>query len=133
MENWEKLIETILGKDCERNRENSIRFKEYLLKNLKLPVRVTGIEDFPWEERYVIGGFSKKEYNEMKKDNPSYTDEFDLLDIQDPNEHDDCIGKIRRISDGKVFVFGLSWLEAIDEDSSSFELLDTYSTWHCNY
>ena len=60
-------------------------------------------------------------------------DKYLLLDIKDPNEHDDCIGKIRRISDGKVFVFGLSWLEAIDEDSSSFELLDTYSTWHCNY
>jgi len=136
MDEWKEVeirIEKILGEDNERNRKNAIRFKNYLLENLILPIRITGIEDFPWEESYIIGYFSEKEYEVMKKTNPSYTDEFYLIDIQDPNEYDDCIAKIKRITDKKHFLYGLSWFETIDHDNEAFKILDAYSKWHCNY
>ena len=31
------------------------RYLDYLKKHLELPCQLTGIEDFPWEEFYVIG------------------------------------------------------------------------------
>ncbi len=102
MKNHEKRIRTILGDDSERNPENACRYRAYLTKHLPLPIRVTGIEDFLWEEPYVFGGWDQEEYKELKKSNPSYTDKFDLLDILDP-ERDDLIAVIRRIADGLTF------------------------------
>ena len=134
MDKCDKIIETVLGKNGNNRNEKNIEiFKNYLLAHLKLPVRVTGIEDFPWEERYVFGYGSQKEYANMKKDNPSYADEFDLLDIKDTARSDDLIGKIKRISDRKVFDFELSWLKAVDEKSNAFDLLNAYAIWHTNY
>jgi hypothetical protein len=127
------VIDTVLGTKSEKSRSTAKRFRRYLLDHLELPARVTGIEDFPWEEAYVFGVYSDKEYEAMKRDNPSFTDEFDLLDIEDPDEHDDCQAKTRRVADGKVFLMGLSWLEAVDKDSDTYRLLDAYSKWHCNY
>jgi hypothetical protein len=39
------------------------------------------MKDFSWEERYLLGGWDKKEYEELKKHNPSYTDEYDLVEL----------------------------------------------------
>ncbi|MGA9539376.1 MAG: hypothetical protein WBR24_26015 [Desulfobacterales bacterium] len=39
-------------------------------KNIEFPCIVTGLEDFPWEEKYVFGHGNKKEYEKLKKDNP---------------------------------------------------------------
>jgi hypothetical protein len=104
----------------------------HLKKHLSLPLRVTGIEDFPWEEPYVLGGWDRNEYEEMKKTNPSYTDKFDLIDILDP-ESDDLIAKIRRISDGRTFQMELSWLRCVDKKSPDYVTLNDYSVWHVNY
>ena len=100
---------------------------------LQLPVKVTGREDFPWEEPYVLGGWSKTEYAKLKKSNPSYTDSFDLLELLPPEENDDIQAKIKRVSDKKVFIIGLSWLQAEDEASKEFASLDDYGVWHANY
>jgi len=129
----EKRIRSILGDDNARTRRNAERYREYLLKNLLFPTIVTGAEDFPWEEPYVIGGWDKREYEKLKKTNPSYKDIFELQDLEPPDEFEDVLAKIKRISDGKVFRIGLSWLCAEDEDAKAFTLISDYGVWHTNY
>jgi len=133
VEDWELRIHEILGEDSERSEENAMRFSSHLTGNLRLPVKVTGREDFPWEEPYVLGGWSRTEYARLKKDNPSFTDSFELLELLPSAENDDVQAKIKRISDRKVFTIGLSWLQAEDESSKKFTLLDDYGMWHANY
>ena len=75
-------------------------YKDYLLKNIIYPCELTGIEDFSWEEFYLLGPGSKKEYNELKKVNPSYTDKFDLVSLEDEfDDYDGIIANVRRITD----------------------------------
>ena len=132
MNKWEKRIRDVLGEDSERCARNAQRWRSHLLKHLPLPIRVTGMEDFPWEEPYVFGLWDEKEYEELKKKQPSYTDTFDLVDISDPEEHDDLVAEIKRVSDGKVFTIGLSWLMTVDRNDPLYTTLNDYSIWHCN-
>ena len=57
----------------EKSTETIAKYLHYLKENIELPCIVTGIEDFPWEEKYVFGYGNKKEYEKLKKENPSYT------------------------------------------------------------
>ena len=132
MKDWERRIHAVLGDDAERNSESARRYRKYLKKHLTLPIQVTGIEDFSWEEPYVLGGWDQEEYTELKKAKPSYKDEFDLLDILD-TEDDDLIAKIRRVSDGKIFHMELSWLRCTDKKSPEYATLNDYSIWYVNY
>jgi len=133
MKNSQDRIHDILGDDNRRCASNSLRWRNHLRQRLPLPIRVTGIEDFPWEEPYVLGVLDKEEYQELKESQPSYKDEFDLLDIGEPEEHDDLVAEIKRVSDGKVFNIGLSWLRTIDKKDTLYNVLNDYSVWHCNY
>jgi len=136
----DKRIATILGKIEDLNFDETIDiFCEYLKTNLSLPCKVTGIEDFRWEEIYVFGYGDEEEYDLLKKTQPSYTDRYELLGIDRKGKSEwmlcwgDDIGAIvRRISDGKEFLLGLSELEAIDKKSKNYELLDDYSVWFVN-
>lgn len=103
MDEDDKRIHAILGNNNERNAQNLARYHSHLLKHLSLPLMVTGTDDFPWEEPYVIGGWDQQEYEELKKTNPSYTDTFELQGIGEPDEHEDIVAKVKRVSDGKVF------------------------------
>lgn len=116
-----------------RSGETALRYLSHLKRVLRLPLRVTGREDFPWEEPYVFGGWSVLEYKKLKKTNPSYIDIFDLVELVPAEEHDDVSGKIRRISDGRMFTIGLSWLTTVNEDIPEFQILDDYAIWHVNY
>ena len=133
MDMWQQRFRDILGEDDARCARNSLRWRAYLLKHLSLPILVTGIEDFPWEEPYVFGGWSQREYEELKKTQPSYTDTFELIDIDEPQAYDDLDAQVKRISDGKVFKIGLSWLRTADKDDPLYNTLNDYSVWHCNY
>ena len=110
----------------------------HLQATLQLPCEVTGIEDFQWEEKYVIGGWDPREYKRLKKTRPSYTDRFQLLAISRDGFDEwmmfseDIVAHVRRISDGRQFDLGLSELEATDRKSASFQLLDDYSVWFFN-
>ena len=109
-------------------------YRTYLLQHLTLPCRVTGREDFPWEERFVFGYGSKREYEELKKTNPSYKDHFDLLGFEEkPNENNGILAKVQRVRDKKQFVIGLDWLETVTEKSPNHLLLEDYSMWYVNY
>ncbi len=113
-------------------------FCEYLKAHLELPCEVTGIEDFRWEEGYVVGGWSQKKYERLKKTQPSYRDRFELLGIE-PGVFsewmlvdDDIAAHVRRISDGREFYLGLSELKATDRNSPNHQLLGDYSSWFVN-
>ena len=114
-------------------------FYEFLKTNLTLPGEVAGIEDFRWEEIYIFGPGNKKEYAQLKKTQPSYTDRYELLEIVRNAEspwtmcYEEDIGAcVRRISDGKKFLLGLSELKAADRKSKHYQLLDDYSVWFVN-
>ena len=136
----DKRIASILGEIEDLYFDETIDiFYEYLKSNLSLPCKVTGIEDFRWEEIYVFGPGDQEEYDHLKKTQPSYTDRYELLGIDRKGKsewmlcwEDDIGANIRRISDSKEFLLGLSELEATDKKSKNYELLDDYSVWFVN-
>jgi len=130
--------EQILG-DADLDLDQAVEIMlEHLRANLVLPCEVTGGEDFQWEEPYVVGGLLPKEYKRLKKTQPSYTDTYQLLSIDRgrPSEwmmfDEDICARVRRVSDGKVFILGLAELDATDTSSRNFELLRDYRVWFVN-
>ncbi|TAG96870.1 MAG: hypothetical protein EAZ09_18515 [Oscillatoriales cyanobacterium] len=129
-----KIAKILHSKNIDVGIENLVRYLAYLKKNLRLPCNVTGREDFPWEEEYVIGDGSKKEYQRLKKTQPSYTDIFEIKQFKDSVHHDEGIlVEVKRLSDRKEFVLPLVDLVTSDEDSQNNEFLDDYSTWFINH
>ena len=136
----DKRIATILGENEDLDFEKAVEvFCEYLKSHLSLPCIVTGIEDFRWEEVYVLGPGDKAEYHHLKKTQPSYTDQYELLERDCEAESgwmlfwgQDIGADVRRISDGKKFLLGLSELKATDKKSTNYQLLDDYSVWFVN-
>jgi hypothetical protein len=119
----------------EKSTETIAKYLHYLKENIELPCIVTGIEDFPWEEKYVFGYGNKKEYEKLKKENPSYKDKFEILDfIVDEDYSDEQIFvSAKRISDQKEFILDLDYLNAVDKKSKNYQLLDDYAVWYVNY
>jgi hypothetical protein len=135
----DQRIEAILGGNLEMRFKAALGvFCEHLKAHLQLPCEVTGIEDFQWEERYVIGGRPLKEYERLKKTHPSYRDRYQLLGIeQDASSDwmlsdDDIAAHVRRISDGQEFDLGLAELKATDRESPNYQLLYDYAVWFAN-
>jgi hypothetical protein len=109
-------------------------YREYLVKHLSPGCLVTGIEDFPWEERFVFGEGDPVEYAKLKKTNPSYKDHFRIVDIlPQPSPDQDLVAHVERLSDGKQFEIELSYLEAEDSDSDDYMYLEDFSTWKVNW
>jgi hypothetical protein len=136
----DRRIEAILGGNWEMRFKAALGvFLEHLKAYLQLPCEVTGIEDFQWEERYVIGGWPLKEYEQLRKTRPSYRDRYQLLGIeQDASSEwmlsdDDITAHVQRISDGREFDLGLAELKATDRESPNHQLLDDYAVWFANY
>ena len=133
-------IAEITGDDEEATFDDHLdKFAEHLESSLKLPCDVTGIEDFRWEEYYVIGPGDPKEHERLRKNQPSYEDTFELLAIETGvvSEwmmfHDEAMaGRVRRKSDGKEFYLGLAEIEAVDKKSKNYELLNDYAVWFVN-
>jgi hypothetical protein len=111
----------------------------HLRANLQLPCEVTGIEDFRWEEPYVIGGRSPADYKRLKKTQPSYTDRYQLISISRDEDSEwmmfrceDIAARVRRVSDGREFILGLAELQPRDRKSQNYQLLDDYAVWFVN-
>lgn len=139
MDAQDKRIMEIVGDPVEADFDESIdAFYKYLKANLSFPCEVTGIEDFEWEEYYLLGGGDKAEYERLKKERPSYRDRYQLLNVHHSDESEwamgngDLVASVRRNSDKKKFVLGLSELKATDKKSKNYELLDDYSVWFVN-
>ena len=105
-----------------------------LKEHLEFPCQLTGIEDFPWEEYYVIGPGSKKEHERLRKTRPSYMDTYELLSFDDEVEPDSGIFvNVQRVSDKKKFTLMLADLEATEKKSKNNQLLDDFSVWFVNW
>lgn len=111
------------------------KFLVYLKQHIELPCQLTGSEDFGWEERYVFGHGSQKEYAELKKTRASYRDIFNLLDFEEDitDAHYGLLVNVRRAADRRKFTLPLADLKATDESSKNYELLDDYAVWFVNY
>lgn len=133
----EKRIELVFPKeisDISKRYETLELYQVFLEKNLDLPVKLTGIEDFSWEEFYIFGPGDKNEYEELKKKRPSYKDVFNLIRIDEYAEEDyGLFAKVTRISDRKRFLIPLADLKAVDKKSKNYQLLDDYAVWCVNY
>jgi hypothetical protein len=114
--------------------ESLTLYRDYLRKNLDMPCIMTGIEDFPWEEKYVFGYDDKTEYEALKKKQPSYTDTYELKRFEDLiDEGTGILVKVKRVNDNQRFVLDLASLKAVDESSRNYTFLDDYSVWFVNY
>jgi len=134
-EKQEKRIITILGtKKLDVTRKTLNTYLKYLKSHVEIPCRLTGIEDFEWEERYVFGFGSKKEYEELKKTQPSYKDKFHLIKFVDEIDdyYDGIFVHVQRVSDERKFVLPLADLKSTDRKSKNYQLLDDYSVWFVN-
>jgi len=135
----EERILTVIGNEDVEWDEAIRLWYGHLLSHLKLPCEVTGIEDFQWEEFYVVGPGSKTEYRKLRKNRPSYRDAFELTAVVVDSDSewsmfsDDLKAHVRRKADGKHFILGLSELKATNEDSHDYQLLHDYAVWHVNY
>lgn len=136
-EEQKKRIESIFHKKIDnisKRTETLEVYKQFLEEHLDFPVKLTGIEDFNWEEFYILGPGDEKEYEELKKKRPSYTDVFNLILIDEYFEEDyGLFAKVTRISDKKRFQIPLADLKAIDEKSKNYKILDDYSVWCVNF
>jgi hypothetical protein len=135
-----KRIEAIVGNGGTDTFEDQVAaFYKHLLGTLELPCDVTGSEDFRWEERYVIGGASRAEYERLRKTQPSYQDHYVLLAIEQGVwsewmlfQDDDISAHVRRKSDGKEFWRGLAELEAVQKRSHNAQLIHDFGVFFVN-
>ncbi len=131
----EKRIIAILGaKNYGVSGATLKKYLKYLKKNVEFPCQLTGIEDFEWEEFYVLGPGDKMEYEELKETQASYRDKFSLLDFVDNLDdwEEGILVAVRRESDRKKFVLPLADLKATNKKSQNYQLLDDYSVWFVN-
>ena len=114
------------------------QYFEYLKANLTCPCMLTGIESigyFGWEERFEFGYGSKGEYQRLRRERGSYHDQYELRTLEDAtvDEDWDILVKVERIPHRKRFTIPLSELEAVDEDSDNYQLLNDYTVWYVNW
>lgn len=132
-----RILAVIGGRDTSIRKAFQLWYK-HLSANLTLPCETTGIEDFRWEEFYVLGPGNRAEYQRLRRDWPSYKDIFELLRVSVRSDSEWCLvpdelkARVRRKTDGKKFVLGLSELKATKKDSQNYQLLHDYSVWVAN-
>lgn len=133
-EQEKRIIEILGSDDVSVNMNNLQQYFNYLKENLKTNCILTGMEDFDWEEPYLLGGWSKKEYEKLKITKPSYTDIFEFIGLIE--EYDDWKGIytcVKRVSDKKQFNIPLWDLKVIDKKDLNFLIISDYSSWMTNY
>ena len=131
----EKRIVAILGtKKYDVTGATLKKYLKYLKKHVEFPCQLTGIEDFEWEEFYVLGPGDKMEYEELKEIQASYKDKFSLLDFVDNLDdwEEGILVVVRRDYDRKKFVLPLADLKATNKKSQNYQLLDDYAVWFVN-
>ncbi len=133
-EKQQKRIVSILGtKKLNVTRKTLSTYFKYLKNHVEIPCQLTGIEDFEWEEAYLFGFGSKREYEELKKTQPSYTDKFSIISyLEDIEEWYGLLVRVQRISHKKQFIPPLADLKSTERKSGNCQLLDDYSVWFVN-
>ena len=111
-------------------------YYQYLSQKLPLGLLLTGQESlgyFAWEEKFDWGYGSKKEYHRLKKQKASYHDKFKFIELKNIDSIYGIIAAVSRRTDHKKFDIPLADLEACDENSNEYVLLEDYSMWFVNY
>ncbi|MCF7919259.1 MAG: hypothetical protein K9N06_05045 [Candidatus Cloacimonetes bacterium] len=131
-----KRYEEILGVSGEESVVSMAtlrKYIKYLQKELEMPCELTGIQDFRWEEYYVLGPGDIDEYEELKKTRPSYTDTFKLIAVENDitEKRHGIMVSVRRGQ--QKFYLPLQDLKAIDKKSLNYKLIDEYCSWIVNY
>jgi len=126
-----KRVAEILGADnLKVTLKSLVLYREYLRNNLDTPCTMTGIEGFPWEEKYVPGFSDKTEYEALKTKQPAYTDVYELKRFEDLiDEGTGILVKVKRVRDNQRFILYLVSLKATDEGSKNHRLLNDYNVW----
>ena len=132
---FEEKLEEVLGTTTFKvNQTNLKKYLKYLKQNLAIPCLVTGVEEFEWEEYYTVGPGSQKEYQKLKKTQPSYTDEFNILKLDNKLDvRDGILAVLERTTDNLKFTLPLAKLEGVAEDSVDAKLLQYYGIWFFTY
>jgi hypothetical protein len=136
MDAQDKRIASVFDTEeiLEVNDETLKIYLQYIKNNIDVECEVTGIEDFEWEEYYIIGPGSKKEHDRLRKTRPSYMDRYKIIEFEDePEEDHGILVNVRRISDRKEFTLPLADLETTDKKNPSYQILDDYSVWFVNW
>jgi len=127
-------IKGVLGKDCKRTVQNTLRFLKFLQRNVKAPCLLTGTEEFEWERDFLAEGWGGAEYEKMKAERPSFVDQFELETLTAPDaDGEDIVACVKRLTDQKDFKIGLSLLEGLDFNNESFQFIDDYVAWYRYY
>ena len=133
----EKRIESVFPigfEDISKRIETIEIYKAFLESKLTFPIKLTGIDDFNWEEFYLFGPGDGNEYKELKKTRPSYKDTFNMIRIDKYYSEDyGLFAKVTRVSDKKRFMIPLADLKVIDKKSDNYQFLYDYSFWFVNY
>ncbi|MDZ7696371.1 MAG: hypothetical protein U5R49_05370 [Deltaproteobacteria bacterium] len=136
MDDQEERIASIFNMDevPEVSEETLKPYLQYIKDNMDDTCEITGIEDFEWEEYYIIGPGSKKEHEELRKTYPSYMDIYKVIEFEeDPDEEYGILVSLKRTSDGKTFTLPLADLTAKDKKHPSYRMLDDYAVWFVNW
>lgn len=137
LDRYEERIQAVMG-GCEQvvSQRSVGLFCRHLKARLTLPCEVTGIGTFEWEEPYLLGGGSRREYARLKKTRPCHDDRYELLSIGRGrgskwmmHAGEDIVAHGRRVGDGQEFDLGLSELKAVDGESPEGRLLEDYAVW----
>lgn len=110
----------------------------WIKRKLMFPLILTGIESmgyFSWEERYEFGYGNQKDYERLKKERGSYKESYELKTLDNAKiEKDwDILVPVVRVSDKRRFTIPLSELQAADENSENYQLLNDYTVWYVNW
>jgi hypothetical protein len=131
----ERRIAAILSTDdlsVTQDKQNI--YFDYLQSNIQKKIILTGSDIFSWEEKYLFGGWRKKEYEELSKTHAIHTDKFEFIKLLDYiDEMYGLIVKVKRVTDNKQFELPLWDLECIDKNLKDNELISDYSFWMTNY
>jgi Calcium binding len=129
-----KVKKILHSNSIEVGVQNTLKYLEYLKQNTIVPCRVTGREEFRWEEEYLSDFGNKKEYEKLKKTQPSYTEIFQILGLRDSvSKQDGVMVDVQRLTDKQTFILPLISLEPIDKSSPNNQLLEDYTLWFINF
>jgi hypothetical protein len=124
----------------EVSEEHLEHYLKWLNDKLTLPCLLTGIESmgyFGWEERYAFGYGSPKEYENTRRKRGSYKENYELKTLDKAEIGGawdwDILASVVRVSDKKRFTIPLSELQAVDESSENYQLLNDYTVWYVNW
>src|SRR5436189_2338307 len=108
--NQDKRLADIFGTQTvpKVTEETLAIYLDYLKQHLEVPCQLTGIESlgcFAWEASYIFGRKRPKEYAQRKKKEPSYTDIYTFLSVEEEYDSSDGLaGKVKRMSNNKRIV-----------------------------